>query len=136
MVFTLAVGKGGKAMDAYSSENEFVLRQLDEAESVAARKATVLDPTAEQETAQVLRRRLFSRIDDAGAAEVVSAYRTLWSSQANELPHERPNEDRAGEFLVGYPFHPALMSTLTDKLSTLANFQRVRQSSVRCMKKA
>ena len=126
LVFTLAIGKGGKATDAYSAETEFVARQLNEAQSVAARKATVLDPTAEHETAQVLRRRLFSNIDQAGAAEIVAAYKQLWISLGNELPSERPSEDRAAEFAAGFPFHPALMSTLTDKLSTLANFQRVR----------
>ena len=126
LVFTLAIGKGGLGLDAYSAENEFVARQMDEAESVAARKATVLDPTSEQETAQVLRRRLFSSIDDAGAAEVVAAYRGLWSAHTGDLPAERPDEDREAELRAGYPLHPALMSTLTDKLSTLANFQRVR----------
>lgn len=126
LVFTLAIGKGGHAVDAYSDENDFVGRKLDEAESIAARKATLLDPTAEHETAQVLRRRLFSKTDDAGAAKVVDAYQALWHNHAADLPEQRLNEDRAAEFRNGYPFHPALMATLTDKLSTLGNFQRVR----------
>jgi hypothetical protein len=126
LVFTLAIGKGGVATDAYSQENQFLATKLAEAESVAARKATLLDPTAEHETAQVLRRRLFKRIDDAGAVEVVEAYRALWSQHATELPQARINEDRAAELGRGYPFHPALMGVLTDKLSTLSNFQRVR----------
>lgn len=126
LVFTLAIGKGGRALDAYSDENDFVARKLDEAESIAARKATLLDPTAEHETAQVLRRRLFSKIDDAGAAKVVDAYQMLWHTHAADLPEPRLNEDRSAEFRNGYPFHPALMATLTDKFSTLGNFQRVR----------
>ncbi len=126
MVFTLAIGKGGQAMDAYSAENEFVARQLDEAESVAARKATLLDPTAEHEVAQVLRRRLFSSINDGDAKKVVEAYSQLWIGSSGDLPMERKDENRREEFTEGYPLHPALMSTLTDKLSTLSNFQRVR----------
>jgi predicted AAA+ superfamily ATPase len=126
LVFTLAIGKSGRAVDAYSDENEFIARKLEEAESVAARKATLLDPTAEHETAQVLRRRLFSEIDDAGAAEVARAYDVLWRTHAGDLPEARLNEDRAAELSAGYPFHPALMATLTDKLSTLNNFHRVR----------
>jgi hypothetical protein len=43
LVFTLAIGKGGRATDAYAAENEFVATQLEEAERVAARKATLLD---------------------------------------------------------------------------------------------
>jgi hypothetical protein len=126
LVFTLAIGKSGVAMDAYRDENEFLAGKLAEAESVAARKATLLDPTSERETVQVLRRRLFSSIDQAGATEVAEAYRALWSKHAAELPAQRLNEDRVNELLAGYPFHPALMDVLTDKLSTLANFQRVR----------
>jgi hypothetical protein len=126
VVFTLAIGKTRKATDAYSDENQWLAAKMDEAEAVAARKATLLDPTAESEVAQVLRRRLFKSIDDAGAAEVVEAYRKLWHEQATRLPELRLNEDRAAELAAGYPFHPALMSALTDKLSTLANFQRVR----------
>jgi hypothetical protein len=94
--------------------------------SVAARKATLLDPTAESEVAQVLRRRLFSRIDDAGAAEVVDAYRALWTANADSLPPTRPGENRSEGLLRGYPFHPGLLAVLTDKVFTLTNFQRVR----------
>ena len=126
LVFTLAIGKGGSASDAYSEENEYLARKLAEAESVAARKATLLDPTAEHETAQVLRRRLFQRIDNEAAAEVVGAFSDLWAQYANDLPAVRVREDRAEELRRGYPFHPALLGVLTDKLSTLSNFQRVR----------
>jgi hypothetical protein len=126
LVFTLAIGKGGVATDAYSTENQFLAEKLAEAESVAARKATLLDPTSERETVQVLRRRLFKSIDQAGSQEVVDAYRALWSKHAGELPAPTLKEDPAADLLAGYPFHPALMEVLTDKLSTLANFQRVR----------
>ncbi len=126
LVFTLALGKGGVATDAFAAENLFVAAQMEEAEKVAARKATVLDPTAEDEVAQVLRRRLFAKIDDAGAADVVAAYQGLWTQHASELPPARMREDRVGEFQIGYPFHPELMATLNDKLATLDNFQRVR----------
>ncbi|MEQ1731000.1 MAG: DUF499 domain-containing protein, partial [Vicinamibacterales bacterium] len=126
LVFTLALGRAGQAADAYSAENQFLAERIAEADSVAARKATLLDPTSERETVQVLRRRLFSAIDDAGAAEVAEAYRALWAKHAAELPSQKLHEDRAADLLTGYPFHPALMDVLTDKLSTLANFQRVR----------
>lgn len=126
LVFTLAIGKGGVASDAYSAENQYLAEKLGEAQSIAARKATLLDPTSERETVQVLRRRLFGRIAEADAAQVAESYRALWAKHASDLPHQRVHEDRAAELAEGYPFHPALMGVLTDKLSTLANFQRVR----------
>jgi hypothetical protein len=57
---------------------------------------------------------------------VISAYRDLRARHADKLPPERKDENRVDEFEKGFPLHPALMSTLTDKLSTLGNFQRVR----------
>jgi len=45
LVYTLAIGKEGRATDAYSEENEFIAAKMAEAESVSARKATLLNPT-------------------------------------------------------------------------------------------
>jgi predicted AAA+ superfamily ATPase len=126
VVFTLAIGKEGKGLDAYSQENEFVAEKLDEATKVAGRLATLLNPTTEQETVQVLRRRLFSHIDDSAAFEVIRAYEQLWMAHRSDLPTERVNVDRGADFRSGFPFHPALMDLLTDKISTLSTFQRVR----------
>ncbi|MEH2207238.1 MAG: DUF499 domain-containing protein [Nostoc sp.] len=126
VVFTLAVGKEGKATDAYSQENEFVAEQLDEATKVAGRVATLLNPTTEQETVQVLRRRLFSYIDENAAEEVIANYEQLWINHRSHLPIERLNADKLADFRSGFPFHPALIDLLTDKLSTVSTFQRVR----------
>ncbi len=126
VVYTLAVGKDGKSHDAYAAENQFIADKMAEAESVSARKATLLDPTTEEETAQVVRRRLFRSIDDDGAAEVIAAYRQLWSTYRDNLPPERAGEDRIERFRRGYPLHPEMMAAFTDKLSTLGSFQRVR----------
>ncbi|MTJ49705.1 ATP-binding protein [Dolichospermum sp. UHCC 0259] len=126
VVFTLAVGKEGKATDAYSQENEYVAEKLDEATKVAGRLATLLNPTTEQETVQVLRRRLFANIDEDAAQEMIRTYEQLWISHRSDIPTERINANRGVNFHNGFPFHPALMDLLTDKLSTLSTFQRVR----------
>jgi len=57
LVFTLAVGKDSEAKDAYKEEHERALAALAEAEMAASHKATQLNPTEEDETADVLRRR-------------------------------------------------------------------------------
>jgi predicted AAA+ superfamily ATPase len=58
-----------------------------EAESVSARKATLLNPTEDDETVQVLRRRLFERIDDAKAAQVIATAR-LTSTRHPRSPRQ------------------------------------------------
>lgn len=126
VVYTLAVRADGKAIDAFAEENEFIAKAMDELESVSGRKATNLNPTKDDETAKVIRRRLFASIDDARAREVIAEYQALWSRHADKLPDFARRPDTADDFQRCYPFHPDVLETLTDKTATLANFQRVR----------
>ncbi len=126
LVYTLAIGKDGRATDAYTAENQFIADRMAEAESVSARKATLLNPTEEDETAQVLRRRLFEAIDDARAASVIAAYREIWTAAGESLSGEAVRPETTEAFRASYPLHPEVLGTLTAKTATLGNFQRVR----------
>ena len=126
LVYTLAVGKGGRAVDAYSKENQFLADSMEEVESVSARKATLLNPTEDDETAQVLRRRLFASIDAKQAARAVEAYGKLWKANKDALPSEASRAETVEMFRASYPLHPDVLETLTGKTATLVNFQRVR----------
>ena len=126
LVYTLAIGKDGTAVDAYHDENQFIADRMAEAESVSARKATLLNPTGEDETVQVLRRRLFERIDEVRIPAVVDAYRQQWTAYRDALPVAAVRPETAQTFAAGYPLHPEVLETLTGKTATLANFQRVR----------
>lgn len=126
LIFTLAVGRDGKAADAYSRETQDIAAFFAEAESVAARKATVIDPTEDDETVKVICRRLFTRIDYDKAAPVIAAYKALWDANREGLPPTPAQDRRLDEFQAGYPLHPELVKVLTQKTATLGNFQRVR----------
>ena len=126
LVYTLAIGKDGRASDAYNEENQFIADRMAEAESVSARKATLLNPTEDDETVQVLRRRLFESIDEAQAAPVIEAYRALWSAGGEALSPEAARPETVDAFRLSYPLHPEVLATLTGKTATLGNFQRVR----------
>lgn len=126
LVFTLAVGRDGKAGDAYSRETQDIAAFFAEAESVAARKATVIDPTEDDETVKVVCRRLFSRIDTDKARQIVATYKASWDANRDSLPTPPAVDRRIEEFEAGYPLHPELVKLLTQKTGTLGNFQRVR----------
>ena len=126
LVYTLAIGKDGRATDAYTEENQFIADHMAEAESVSARKATLLNPTEEDETVQVLRRRLFESIDEAAIPTVRDAYRVLWVTNKESLADEAGRSETAETFAASYPLHPEVLETLTGKTATLGNFQRVR----------
>jgi len=126
LVYTLAIGKEGRGTDAYSEENEFIAIKMAEAESVSARKATLLNPTEDDETVKVLLRRLFKKIDTAGAEEVINAYRERWHANRDALAPEATRPETVDIFRESYPLHPEVLDTLTGKTGTLVNFQRVR----------
>ena len=125
LVYTLAIGRDGRAGDAYSEENQFVADRMAEAESVSARKATLLNPTEDDELARVLRRRLFQRIND-DSVRAIDAYRRLWADHADRLPEEAGRAEPAEAFVASYPLHPEVLQTLTGKTATISEFQRVR----------
>ena len=126
LVYTLAIGKDGQSMDAYAAENKYIADRMAEAESVSARKATLLNPTEDDETVKVLRRRLFERVDDSKAEEVIAAYRGLWAANKEGLAPEADHPETVEEFRISYPIHPEVLDVLTSKTATLSNFQRVR----------
>ena len=126
LVYTLAIGRDGRATDAYTDENQFIADHMAEAESVSARKATLLNPTEEDETVQVLRRRLFESIDETKISTVGEAYRDLWAANRESLVDDAGKPETVEAFVSSYPLHPEVLKTLTGKTATLGNFQRVR----------
>ena len=126
LVYTLAVGKDGRAGDAYSEENQFVADRMAEAMSVSARKATLLNPTEDDETVHVLLRRLFARVDRTRIADVMAAYKETWSRNREALAIEAAKPKTLEDFAASYPLHPEVLETLTSKTATLTDFQRVR----------
>lgn len=126
LVYTLAIGKDGRTADAYGNETEFLAARMAELESISARMATLLNPTEDDETAHVLRRRLFAPVDAVAAGAAVDAYRTLWTQHEGALSSNATHPETVDAFRASYPLHPEVLDTLMEKASTLANFQRVR----------
>ena len=56
LFYTLANSKDGRANDVYTEENQYIADNMTGAESASERKATLLNPTEEDETVHVLRR--------------------------------------------------------------------------------
>ncbi|BEU20012.1 DUF499 domain-containing protein [Paraburkholderia sp. 22B1P] len=124
IVFTLAVRSDGKATDAFARENEEISRIVSELESVSGRKATILNPTSDDETAAVLKRRLFERVDAPG--DVVDGYCQIWTKYRDRIGAIHQGAEARTALEASYPFHPDLLDTLTGKTATLTDFQRVR----------
>lgn len=127
LVFTLAVRAEDKeAKDAYKAEHQIALKAFEEAEQIVSRKSTQLNPTQEDETVDVLRRRLFEHVDLDRAAPVLKSYFSLWDKNKESLPAEAFSDETREQFRRGYPLHPETLNTLIEKTSSLSTFQRTR----------
>ena len=78
--------------------------------------------TEEDETVQVLRRRLFASIDETSIPAVTDAYRALWGTHRESLADDAARPGTLETFRSSYPLHPEVLETLTGKTATLGNF--------------
>lgn len=101
-------------------------RALDE---LLGRKTSDFDPIG-SESAKVIARRLFDRVDLAAAKTAAETYRDLYARVTEEhpgaLPASAQTEEYAKRIQESYPFHPRLLDTAKDRLGALAEFQRSR----------
>jgi hypothetical protein len=126
LVYTLAVGKSNEGSDAYKAENERAAAAMAEAESVAVRTSTTLNPTEEDETPNVLRARLFESVNLEAAKEIISGYAVIWGGNKDALPEEATSPELREAFARSYPLHPKLLEMFTEKTASLSTFQRTR----------
>ena len=127
LVCTLAVrADDQKATDAYKAEQQIAMAAFSEVESVASRKLLQLDPTEEDETVDVLRRRLFEKVKTSEAEETLSAFFQMWDRNRESLSPEALSPEVRDQFRKGYPLHPETLNVMVEKMSSLSNFQRTR----------
>jgi len=120
------------AEDAYRNEaerarqaiSEAVRDAMEEARAHLRRKELIVAPVQEEDVVHILKRRLFQQINPETAAETAAAYHQLYQSIAAPDQYKRTTyKEKIEEY---YPFHPALIYTLYERLATLDRFQRTR----------
>ena len=84
-------------------------------------------PVATEEAFEIVRRRLFARIDDRLAAEVVCrAFADFYTANRDDFPQETQESHYFERLVHAYPIHPEVFDRLYEDWSTLDNFQRTR----------
>lgn len=84
-------------------------------------------PVATEEAFEIVRRRLFSSINDKLAAETVCrAFADYYTANSSDFPHETQESRYYERLLHAYPIHPEVFDRLYEDWSSLDNFQRTR----------
>lgn len=99
---------------------------FDRLEKIFGRVQAVRIPVQGEEIFEVVRRRLFSGIDDEKARGVIAAYRRLFDDNRDDLPSEVRSSDYTTRMRRAYPFHPELITVLYERWGTIQGFQKTR----------
>jgi len=118
---------------AYATESaqleKGIQRAAERLDDVADRKFSDFDPIGD-ESARVIIRRLFDRVDRTAAQAASATYHALYERVLQEnpgaLPADAVSPEYAGRIVECYPFHPRLLDTATDRLGALQDFQKSR----------
>ena len=84
-------------------------------------------PVAAEEAFEIVRRRLFSNINDSLAMESVCyAFADYYIKHPTDFPQETQNSEYLQRLIQAYPIHPEVFDRLYKDWSSLDNFQRTR----------
>lgn len=84
-------------------------------------------PVGAEEAFEIVRRRLFTNINDKPAAEAVCrAFADFYTANGADFPQETQESRYLERLMSAYPIHPEVFDRLYEDWSTLDNFQRTR----------
>lgn len=84
-------------------------------------------PVGTEEAFEIVRRRLFSSINDKLAAEsVCRAFADYYTANSEDFPRETQESRYFDRLMHAYPIHPEVFDRLYEDWSSLDNFQRTR----------
>ncbi len=128
LIVTDPAGQAAYAKEAAKIATE-VSGGAEKLDEIFGRKMTDFDPIGD-ESARVIVRRLFEKIDPAAAQAASATYHNLYKRVAQETPGIIPPAaaaaDYAKQIVTCYPIHPRLLETARDRLGALQDFQKSR----------
>lgn len=105
----------------YDENAERVFHQL---KKITGRVERIYTPVADEEIEQVVKSRLFDRVDEGAAEEVVDTFVEYARSEGLLSGEEAANYRR--KFLRSFPFKPEVIDVLYKRWGSFSSFQRTR----------
>lgn len=119
---SLVVTLPSSVVEHYDEQAERLFQQL---QRIAGRVEKIYTPVQEHEITSVIRRRLFSYVDEQQAANVVSNFMD-YAVRESLLPAGMESSDYRQRFEAAYPFLPEVVDVLYERWGSLPTFQRTR----------
>ncbi|MGG6270856.1 ATP-binding protein [Leptolyngbya sp. AN03gr2] len=100
--------------------------ELQETVRASARQERILSPSTDIEIYNIVKQRLFSRVDEKAAKKAAQEYLNAYRSSRVNLPDACKDATYAQTLESSYPIHPELFNLLTKKIASIPNFNRTR----------
>ncbi|GLI53725.1 ATP-binding protein [Thermodesulfovibrio yellowstonii] len=98
---------------------------LNKLKNIAGRTERVVAPVNDEEVTDIIRRRLFSRVDETKAKKIIKEF-TDFAERENILPQGVEKAHYRDRFLKSYPFQPEIIDVLYKRWGSFSTFQRTR----------
>ena len=118
----LVVTLPSSLLERYDENAERLFQQM---QKVLGRMEKIYTPVQEHEISPVIRRRLFSRVDETAARQVVEGF-LRYAERENLLPPGMEPSEYRDRFLASYPFLPDAIDVLYHRWGSFSSFQRTR----------
>ena len=119
---SLVITLPASLLEHYDDKAEQLFQQL---QRVAGRVEKIYTPVQEHEITQVIRRRLFSHIDEQGMQNIVSAFMD-YAQRESLLPAGVEASEYRKRFEASFPFLPEVIDVLYHRWGSYSTFQRTR----------
>ncbi len=105
--------------------NEHGTRLFEQLKKISGRLEKIFTPVKDEEVGAIIRRRLFSTVDEQAAAQVINAYIDQAEQEAL-LPRGEESVAYRARFKQTYPFLPEVVDVLYHRWGSFPDFQRTR----------
>ncbi len=105
--------------------DEQAARLFEQLKKISGRVEKIFTPVQDDEVGAIIRRRLFSDVDEKAAREVVNAY-VAQAERESLLPRGEESAAYRARFNQTYPFLPEVVDVLYHRWGSFPSFQRTR----------
>jgi len=114
------------AESAYKEESELMEKYRKKFKDLASREASFTVPMEKTEVYEVIKTRLFEKVDDRYARQVAEQLQQFYVENSEKFPEKVITPKYNSKIVKSYPFHPILIDVLYERISTIGEFQKTR----------
>lgn len=111
---------------AYKEEAELLEQYKGWIREIGGREAAFTVPMERSEIYDVIRKRLFRKVDQNFAMDVAEHLQKFYAEHQESFPSDVMTLEYRTKIARSYPFHPILIDLLYERVSTIAEFQKTR----------